>query len=154
MARSLIAISLATALAFASGCSISASSESISDSVSSPFKWSSASSDSDDDEKEAPKEAEPKEDRNAYGQDVRQVAASFARGGGEVGALRGQIGKLASQRGVTNWETDTFTCRNIGEGAALGGMMEQQFGAFSQQVCGDSSAMRAAISDGYRTSSQ
>ena len=146
----LLCLLCALGLLLAMGCSISNSSESISKSISSPFKWSSASSDSSsDDDGAAPDQPEPPQQTEAYGADIRQVSATYARSGGEVDALRSQLSSIAAARGITNWDADHVTCRNIGEGIRLGGMDADQLETFAGQVCGDSSAMRASLSYGY-----
>jgi hypothetical protein len=79
------------------GCSISASSKSSSDSSAS----SSGSSSPGD---------------TAYYDDVRSATEAYAKSGGPFDAYQKQLGDLAKQRGVTNWEENLGTYAAIGEG--------------------------------------
>jgi hypothetical protein len=130
VSRNLIALFVSLALASAFGCAIS---ESISNSISSPFKSSSKSSSPDD---EGPSEEHKQQEAKlSYSDDVRQLAETYTRSGGEIGALRSHVSKLASARGITNWETDSVTCTSLAEGARSGGMTPEQQITFSNEIC-------------------
>ena len=155
MLRTLLALSLASCLAMALGCSISNSSASISKSISSPFKWSSASSDSsspDDEKKESPEEENSGENpmlKTAYAEDVRHLTGTYAMQGGQIGAFRTAITQLALARGISNWEVDSFTSENIGQGAREGGMTQEAFDTFSKALFGEDLSKRDALRQGY-----
>jgi hypothetical protein len=139
---SLVAFMLAAGV----GCSISKSSGSISDSISSPSKSSSRLSRSGDDEA-AP---ETPQDTASYQEDVSQLAFTYAKSGGDIGAFRTAVSKLATQRGITNWEVDATTCTAIGSGVAKAGMQEADFAKFSQDLFGEDLTKQAALRDGYQ----
>lgn len=143
----LVALGLATGL----GCSFSKSSGSISDSISSPSKSISKSSDSsggkDGGDKSAP---ETPEDTAAYSKDVAQLAFTYAMNGGDIGAFRTAVSKLASRRGITNWEVDPTTCTAIGKGVARAGMSAESFALFSKDLFGDDLTKQTALRKGYQ----
>jgi hypothetical protein len=145
---------VALLVATLSGCSISNSSGSlsdssgsISDSISSPFKSSSNSSDDDDD---APVEPEAPVDTAAYEKDVSQLALTYAKSGGEIGAFRASISQLAKERGVTNWEADTATAVAIGRGVGQAGMQDAEFTGFSKQLFGSDLDKLNELRKGYQ----
>jgi hypothetical protein len=140
---SLVAFMLAAGV----GCSFSKSSGSISDSISSPSKSSSNLSRSGDDDEAAP---ETPQDAASYQEDVSQLAFTYAKSGGDIGAFRSAVSKLATQRGITNWEVDATTTTAIGSGVAQAGMEEADFAAFSKDLFGEDLTKQAALRDGYQ----
>ena len=138
-------------LAIGTGCSFSRSSGSISDSISSPSKSSSASSSGGDEDEAKPEAAE---DAASYGEDVSQLAFTYAKNGGDIGALRSAVSGLAAKRGITNWEVDSATSRAIGSGIAKGGMQEDDFAKFSKELFGEDVAKQAALREGYQPNAQ
>jgi len=130
---------VATALA---GCSLLKSSKSISDSISSPSKSSSESSSPDDDS------PEPEAPEN-YEDDVAQLAATYAKTGGDIGALRSAVSQLAVKRGITNWEADSRTCEAIGRGVGEGGMDDEKFTQFSKELFGEDITKQTELRQGY-----
>jgi hypothetical protein len=143
------------------GCSISYSSNSISDSISgssdtiksssesSSDSSKSSSGDDDGDETEAP---ESKQDAETYSKDVTQLAFTFAKQGGDIGALRASVSELAARRGLTNWEVDESTCQSIGKGVGEAGMSEEDFASFSDDLFGDDLAKTSDLREGYQMS--
>lgn len=79
---------------------LQASSESTSDSISSPFKSSSDSSSPDDD----------------VARDVRDATELWAIRGGDVDTLRRNVGRIAREYGVSDWEHHAATYQAIGRG--------------------------------------
>ena len=140
-------LSVAFMLAVGVGCSISKSSGSISDSISSPSKSSSRLSGSGGDDEAAP---EAPQDTASYQEDVSQLAFTYAKSGGDIGAFRSAVSKLATQRGITNWEVDATTSTAIGSGVAKAGMQEADFAAFSKDLFGEDLTKQAALRDGYQ----
>lgn len=158
MPRASLLLLLSLCVAFAAGCSISNSSESISKSISSPFKWSSASSDSsspdDDGDKDDGKKDEKSKSATEYGVDVSHLAATYAQNGGEIGALRSAVSKLALERGITNWEVDPLTRESIGRGVREGGMTEDQFTSFSKELFGSDLSKQSSLRKGWGAAGQ
>jgi hypothetical protein len=148
--RLIIVLFVAFSLAAGGGCSFSKSSGWISDSISSPFKSSSASSSGDDDDAEP----EAPEDVASYEEDVTQLASTYAKSGGDIGAFRGAVSQLAMARGITNWEVDSTTCQAIGRGVGNGGMEEERFTAFSKEIFGDDLIKQNELHKGYQQSAQ
>ena len=134
-------------LATFSACSFSRSSKSISDSISSPSKSSSESSSgkSESGEPEAPQDA------TSYQDDVAQLAGTYAHNGGDIGAFRSAVTNLATQRGITNWETDPNTCQAIGRGVAEAGMGAEAFQKFSKDLFGDDLTKASELRKGYQS---
>ena len=110
------------ALCVAVGCSKSsttqASFESSSDSSSSPFKSSSKSSGSGDEEDEKDGAAGDRE--TAFQRDVRNHTAAFARSVAEpdLDSFQRDLGIIAEDHGITNWEQFADTYIAIGRGLA------------------------------------
>lgn len=148
---------LVVLIALATGCSISNSSGSISDSISSPSDSSNSSSDSssggDGGGATPEKEAEPEtqQDAQGYANDVTQLAYTYGKQGGDIGALRAGVTGIASKRGLTNWEVDALTCQSIGAGAGKAGMSEQDFMEFSQSLFGQDLTKSNELRKGYET---
>lgn len=159
--KSLLALVLVFLLSTISGCSISNSSESISNSISSPSDWSRSSSDSssdssgsssgDDDSGAEDKGEEPEtqQDAASYAADVTQLAYTYGKQGGDIGALRNGVSGLASKRGITNWEVDPLTCQSIGQGVGKAGMSEEEFTKFSKSLFGDDLTKANELRKGY-----
>ena len=145
--RVLIALVLLATTAALSGCSFAKSSESISDSISSPSKSSSDSSHGGNDsgKPEAPQDAA------SYQADVAQLAGTYAKTGGDIGAFRSAVSKLATQRGITNWETDPTTCQAIGRGVGTAGMGAEAFQKFSKDLFGDDVTKANELQKGYES---
>lgn len=117
------------------GCSFVASSKSISNSISSPFKWSSGSSAGGGDA--------------AYRQEIRNYTVAYTRSGGDVSAFRRGVGSLASNRGITDWESDDATVTAIGAGLRQSGMGEPEMEAFASELFPQSPGRSTAIEKGY-----
>jgi hypothetical protein len=145
--RFIIALVMLATAAALSGCSFAKSSESISDSISSPSKSSSDSSDSggDSGEPEAPQDAA------SYEADVVQLAGTYAKTGGDIGAFRTAVSKLATERGISNWETDPTTCQAIGRGVGSAGMGAEAFQKFSKDLFADDLTKANELQKGYES---
>ncbi len=143
--RAPIALVLLVTAAALSGCSFAKSSESISDSISSPSKSSSDSSGGGDDSGKP----ETPQDAASYEADVAQLAGTYAKAGGDIGAFRSAVSKLATQRGITNWETDPTTCQAIGRGVGTAGMGGEAFQKFSKDLFADDVTKANELQKGY-----
>jgi hypothetical protein len=77
------------------------------------------------------------------------LAATFAKGGGDIGGLRSAISSLATKRGISNWEVDPTTTQAIGRGLRSGGMQEESFVAFSKDLFGDDLSKQSELRQGY-----
>lgn len=144
-ATRLIVVLFVLAFSFAAGgCSISDSIGSISDSISSPSTSLSASSGSGDSD-----EKDKAQDEKSYLKDVTQLGVTYAKNGGDVGALRSAVSQLAVARGMTNWEVDDATRKALGAGLAKGEMSESDFDAFAKSLFGDDLAKASSLRSGY-----
>ncbi len=152
--RIVFSVFLALAIAAMGGCSISASSGSISDSISSPSKSSSDSSKSSSGGDDAAAAPEAPADTASYEEDVSQLAVTYAKMGGEIGAFRTAVSQLAVNRGITNWEVDSRTRRAIGRGVGTAGMQEESFTDFSRQLFGDDLLKVNDLRKGYQQTAQ
>ena len=106
---------LTLALALLPACSSFSASSKI---VSSPFISSSKSS----------------SPEGAYQEDVRDYTAAHVQSGGTVDELRRQIGELAAEHGITDWENNESTFRAIGAGLAKAGYRQVQVDAFKKNM--------------------
>src|SRR5262245_30440074 len=109
------------------GCSISASSWSISKSVRSSSHSSDSSSSS------SPGAAE-----RAYRQDVSDYTQAYVKssGAGDLAGFRANLGKLAEEHGITNWEESPSTYEAIGEGLASAGVTKAGLMAYEENLSG------------------
>ena len=116
------------------GCSFSYSSNSISDSISGSSDTLKSSSESSSDSSESSsggddgdetEQPESKLDAETYAEDVTQLAFTYAKQGGDIGAFRASVSELAARRGLTNWEVDESTSQSIGKGVGQAGMSEE-----------------------------
>ena len=102
--RSLVLLLLVLFAVASAGCfrssTFQASSGSSSDFSSSPFKSSSKSSSPDDDAT----------------RDVRDATEFWSIRGGDVDTLRRDVGRIAREYGITDWEHHAATYRAIGRG--------------------------------------
>jgi len=90
------------------GCSsISWSSDSISNSLNSISNSSSESS------------PDGKSDSAAYRSDVKHLTAAHLRSGGPLEDLERDLGSVAREHGVNDWESDPATFFGVGQGLAL-----------------------------------
>jgi len=159
--RIVLSVFLASAIAAMSGCSFSQSSGSISDSISNSSESvsnsvesssDSAKSSSDGDDEAAKPEAP--QDTASYEEDVSQLAVTYAKSGGDIGAFRGAVTQLAMARGITNWEVDSRTSQAIGRGVGTAGMQEEPFTDFSEQLFGDDLGKLNDLRTGYQQTAQ
>jgi hypothetical protein len=136
--RTIVALSVFIVLAaYTAGCSFSASSKgsskssgSISDSVSSPFKSSSNSS------------------PQAYEDDVKDFTASYIKSGGNAAQLEQEIGKIAEEHGVSDWENDEDTYVGIGKGLHKAGLNQAELDGYKSSL-GATGQKAEWIQDGY-----
>lgn len=152
--RIVLSVFLGLAIAVLNGCSFSNSSGSISDSISSPSKSSSdsmkSSSNSSSGEEQEAAEPEAPRDTASYEEDVSQLAVTYAKSGGELGAFRSAVSQLAMFRGITNWEVDSATNQAIGRGVGTAGMQEESFTSFSKQLFGNDLIKLNDLRKGYQ----
>jgi hypothetical protein len=131
----------AAALIAAPGCSVfksttsQASFESSSKSSSSPFKSSSASSGAATSE---------------FQQDVKDYTADYAAEGGDVTVFRREIGTIAAQYGVTDWEAHAETYVAMGRGLKYAGLRPGSAAALGTEITGDDQTRLAWVLAGYR----
>jgi hypothetical protein len=122
-------------LILVSGCSFSASSESISNSISSPFESSSESS---------------KSDQTRYEDDVQDFTSAFvAAGGGEAQTFQNGIATMASERGISDWESNPGTWQAVGRGLAGAKVNDAQFMAYQESWAGHDPTRKAQVRQGY-----
>lgn len=128
-------IGLASILCVGLACSFSASSKSISNSISSPFKWSSGSSAGGGD--------------TAYRQEIRDYTYAYAQSGGDISAFRRGVASLASERGVSDWQSDDMTVASIGAGLRQSGMGQTEMQEFATALFPGSPAQSRIVEKGY-----
>ena len=116
---------------------LQASSESSSKSLSSPFKSSSNSSSPDEKEAEVTR-------------DVRDATELWAiRGGGDVDSLRRDVGSIAREYGVTDWEQHAVTYRAIGRGLRRSQLERESFDSIMAELAAGAPRALAWIEAGY-----
>jgi len=122
IARIALGLIIGSALCLTIGCSKSSTTQasfgSSSDSSSSPFKSSSKSSGGDDEKKK--KDGDEAEKETAFERDVRNHTAEFARSASEpdLDSFQRDLGAIAEDHGITNWEQFADTYVAIGRGLA------------------------------------
>jgi hypothetical protein len=114
------------------GCSLSYSSKSSSESSAS----SSGSS--------SPESAETQ-----YRNDVRDFTAAYVKSGGRLDDFKRQLGDLAKQRGITNWEENLATYEGIGRGLGKAKASQVEVDTYTANLAGGNAAKAKAIKDGY-----
>jgi len=128
--RSHTTVALASlALTLLPGCGWIASSSKL---VSSPFVSSSKSS----------------SPETAYREDVSDYTAAHLQSAGTPDELRRQIGALAGEHGITDWEHNESTFEAIGQGLAKAGYKQVQVDAFKNNL-GKTPEQAKWIQDGY-----
>jgi len=125
--------------ALALGCeSFSDSSKSISNSVSSPFK---SSSDSSDDDEPAP---------SAYLRDVEALSHAFAGTGGEPHGLLRELGRVALEHGISDWETLPATYLAIGAGLRRAGLDSEGARRLAGELFGAGTPAAESVVQGFQ----
>lgn len=109
------------------GCSISDSSESISDSISSPSESISDSS----------KSSSGGDSDTAYRDDVSDHTRTVVAAGGSADDVTSELGPVARQHGITDWEARDATWVGMGRGLALAGVESADLAAYEESLGGD-----------------
>jgi len=121
------------------GCSVSVSSWSLSKSVRSSSHSSDSSSSS------SPGAAE-----RAYREDVSDYTRAFARSHrGDFQGFQADIGRLAEEHGITNWEENPATYTAIGEGLGRAKVSDAELMAYKRNLSGGDATKAAAIQEGF-----
>ena len=71
---------------------------------------------------------------DAYKADIRDFTAANIQSGGTVDDLRREIGKLAKEHGVTDWESSKLTFEGVGGGLAKAGLKQVGVDAYKQNL--------------------
>ena len=71
---------------------------------------------------------------DAYKADIRDFTAANIQSGGTVDDLRREIGKLAKEHGVTDWESSKLTFEGVGGGLAKAGLEQVGGDAYKQKL--------------------
>ena len=126
-------------LAFGSGCALSNSSAnssaSISNAASRSFEWSSNSSES---------SSRSSTEESAYREDVSDYTVASSRMGSDMSAYRMGLGRIAQERGITNWEEDSLTCASIGLGLRRAEVDEAGLEEFAANLFAEDFALDSA----------
>jgi hypothetical protein len=115
------------------------SSESISKSISAPFRSSSASSGGDGKE-------------SAYHHDVRDYAAHLGDGAVAPEVLQRDVGAIAEDYGIVDWESDDGTYFALGSGLARAGIGDARFQALAETLAGPHGRRLGLLYQGYAAS--
>ena len=136
--RLIVVALLAVGLSAVLGCSFSKSSKSISDSISSPSRSSSASS---------------KSDAAHYREEVADYAQEFvtAGGGGEVSSFQRGLAGIAEKRGISDWESNSDTWKNLGVGLGRTEMADASFAGFVESWAGGDSTRSDQMREGFES---
>jgi len=87
---------------------------------------------------------------SAYHRDVRESAASVAATQEDVARLEREIGAIAREHSVLDWERDDETYREIGRGLADAGVAPERLDAIAGQLAHGDERRRALIEEGFR----
>ena len=74
-------------------------------------------------------------------------AAVEAGAGGEE--LLRQVGRVAEQHGISDWEAEPLAYRAMGEGLSMSGMDASEAHAFAREIAGDDAGIFRALVEGY-----
>lgn len=110
----------------ASACSFSQSSGSISDSSGSSSRSSSSSS--------------PGASENAYQEDVEDYARATAKSKGDFSQASQDLGRIAKDHGITNWEESDATWESLGKGLAQAEVSGGEFQAYASALAAGNQA--------------
>lgn len=139
MSRIRILAVVGLGLVCAAGCFKSSTSQGSSDSFSDSSGSSSDSS-----------KSSSGDQQSAYLRDVRDYAARFAReGDGDVQTLERDVGELARDHGILDWEADEGTWRELGSGFALADVGDERFAALADALAPNDGRRRALLYHGY-----
>ena len=133
----LLALLALVSLLAASGCFESSTSQASSES-------SSASSSSSSGSSSGP---------SAYIRDVREATRQWLLSGGEIETLRLEISRIASKRGVSDWEHDQQTYLGIGRGLKRAGVTGERYERLKSQLAGPAPDSAKWIDAGYKSES-
>ena len=138
-------------LLLGSGC------QSISDSITSPSRWAAQSSQASADSSNAVSDSisgssSPRRDHAAtrYQEDLRVASQTFATTGGDSEAFVREIGAIAEQHGITDWEADRATWLALGEGFRQAGLSRDQVDGLLLQLGHLQSPERGYVHEGYQ----
>ena len=130
---------LALLAVLVAGCSVSVSSWSLSKSVRSSSHASDSSSSS------SPGAAE-----RAYREDVSDYTRAFARSHrGDFAGFQADIGRLAEEHGITNWEENPATYGAIGDGLGRAQVSDAELMAYKRNLSGGDIRKADLIQQGY-----
>lgn len=90
------------------------------------------------------------DDQSAYHRDVRDSAASVVATQEDVARLEREIGVIASQHDILDWERDDETYREIGRGLSDAGVVSDRFDVLAAQLAHGDERRRALIEEGFR----
>ncbi len=140
--HSVLTAVLALSVVGLAGCALSASSESSSKSAqssstiaSSPFASSVRSSAT---------------EQENFASDIADYTAEFVvASSGSIAGFRNQLGKIAQDHGISNWESSHATYLAIGRGLKKAGLGAPQNAAFTETLSGGDAMKRQAILEGF-----
>jgi len=154
-ARIASSLIISLALCLTVGCSKSSTTQasfgSSSDSSSSPFKSSSKSSGGDDEKKEKDGGEDKKE--TAFERDVRNHTTEFARSVTEsdLDSFQRDLGVIAEDHGITNWEQFADTYVAIGWGLADSGLDDWSAQQLATALSDDDIGHLTLVQSGYES---
>jgi hypothetical protein len=89
------------------------------------------------------------DERAAYHRDVRDYAATLAASQPEAARVERDLGAIAHEHGVLDWERDDETYRDIGSGLADAGVGSERLDALADSISGGSERRRQLIEEGF-----
>jgi hypothetical protein len=137
MRRIACVLLISSLAAAAAGCSISTS-------VSSPFEWSSASFGSSSGSSSRDRAEE-------YRNDVAEYTQAYVQSGGSFEQFTRKLNDIASQHGISNWESSDDTYIGIGRGLRRANVSEVQLHVWQDNLSHGDARKAAAIEKGYNT---
>ena len=129
----------AVVVALLAGCSVSVSSWSLSHSSRSSSRSSDSSSSS-----------SPGAAQRAYEDDVADYTRAFAKSHrGDFAGFQADLGRLAQEHGITNWEENPGTYTAIGEGLGSAKVSDAELMAYKRNLSGGDPQKADLIQKGY-----
>jgi len=89
---------------------------------------------------------------DGYARNIASLTSSAVRAGADQQTFLRDVGRIAAEHGVTDWEGRDVTFLAIGVGLKSGGLAEEEARSFERSTFGDDARARELILEGYRRS--
>jgi len=84
-----------------------------------------------------------------FQEDIRSLTMAAVEAGAGGEELLRQVGRVAEQHGITDWEAEPLAYRAMGEGLSMSGLDASEARAFAREIAGADAAVFRALVEGY-----